>query len=162
MREFPTKASYYSCIVESADTALARDPADTLYREVTFNRSGGHFFWDDGASKIHESPTDHEEASLAYELQRVLVIAAKNQLAKINKTISTSSVNKVSMRLSVTFGLLLETVTKIAKRDPPLALSIKVAMAKIAYSTTKRSLPEFIDEHCSANLGDGEKYCAMF
>lgn len=161
MRQFPTKASYYTCIVESAEKALTLDPTDTLHRQVTANVSGGHFFWDTGADTIYETPSDLEEALLALELRCVLEAAIKNQLAVVQQQALSKPVKMNLFGLPMDFGLLLGSAVKIAKRDARLALKLKIAMADIAQSATNQSLADFIGYHCLSDHCYGEEYCAM-
>lgn len=162
MTQLGSNPLYYVAIVESAETALAKDPFDTLTRQVTANISGGHYFWDDGAQKLFESPANLDEALLALELRTVLETAVTNQLREVRRLSRLDEVNLDIFGLPMDFDLLLSSVTKLASRNVLYTLRTKIDMARITMSADKRSLSDFFETHFQLDSEEADKLCAMF
>ena len=162
MRQFANHADYYSCIVESAERTLAKDPDDQLHHEVTCNISGGHSMWDKRADDLYQHPKTLEEALLALEMRSVLEQAVENQLKVVRLEARAEPIKLNLFGLPMDFSLLTGTATKYAWRNVHAAMLLKIEMAKIAHIADRLSLADFLGKYCLSDPDGGDKFCELF
>lgn len=162
MRPFSNRVDYYAIIIDSAMRELAEDPTSTLFTQVTANISGGHYYWDTGADELFNRPNNLDEGLLALELRTVLETAIRNQLREVCELAQHSETDLSDFGFPMNFGLLLESVVRMAPQDPVLALQVKIAMAQVTRSVDDRALADFLGCYCLSDHEYGEQYCAMF